>query len=256
MLLAIDIGNTNTTVGLYDGEQLKGHWRIQSDKEKTADEYGILLTQLLTHKGFSPKAVDAVIIACVLPPVLPAMERMCQSYLGAKPLVVTHELDTGIVNRYQSPRDVGADRIVNAVAAKAKYPLPAIVVDFGTATTFDCISERGEYLGGVICPGIGISLEALFARASKLPRVSLKDPGSAIGSNTAHSIQAGIVYGTVGEVDGIVRAIKQEMQGDPTVIATGGQARAIAGLCSSVDVIDELLTLDGLRMIYERNKDR
>lgn len=256
MLLAMDIGNTNTTIGLYDGESLKTHWRIQSDREKTADEYGILISQLLAHKGFDPKAISAVAIACVLPPVLPAIERMSQSYFGVKPLVVTHDLDTGITIRYQHPRDVGADRIVNAAAAKAKYPLPAIVVDLGTATTFDCISHQGEYLGGVICPGVGISLEALFARASKLPRVSLEDPGTAIGTNTVHSIQAGIIYGTAGEVDAIVRAIKKEMEGDPTVIATGGQSRAIARHCTTIDVIDELLTLDGLRLIHERNKER
>lgn len=256
MLLAVDIGNTNTTLGLYDGEALKAHWRVQSDKEKTADEYGILLAQLLAHKGYALKDVCAIAISCVLPPVLPAIERMCQSYFGVNPLVVTHEVDTGVVIRYQHPRDVGADRIVNAVAAKAKYPLPAIVVDFGTATTFDCVSAEAEYLGGVICPGIGISLEALFARASKLPRVSFQHPGSAMGTNTVHSIQAGIIYGTAGEVDGIVRALKKEMQGDPTVIATGGYARAIAAHCSTIDVIDEMLTLDGLRVIYERNKHR
>ena len=256
MLLAMDIGNTNTTIGLYDGERLKSHWRIQSDREKTADEYGILILQLLGHKGVDPKEVTAVAIACVLPPVLPTIERMTQIYFGLKPLVVTHDLDTGLVIRYQHPRDVGADRIVNAVATKAKYPLPAIVVDLGTATTFDCISKGGEYLGGAICPGVGISLEALFARASKLPRVSLEDPGSPIGTNTVQSIQAGMIYGTAGEVDAIVNAIKKEMGGDPTVIATGGQSRALAGHCTTIDVIDELLTLDGLRLVYERNKER
>ena len=256
MLLVIDIGNTNTTLGVYEGDQLKAHWRIQSDREKSADEYGVLMLQLFAHKGLDPKAVTAVAIACVLPPVLPVFERMAQSYFGVQPLVVTHDLDTGLVIRYQPPRDVGADRIVNAVAAKAKYPLPAIVVDLGTATTFDCISAEGEYLGGAICPGVGISLEALFERASKLPRVSLADPGSAIGTNTVHSIQAGIIYGTAGEVDAIVRAIKKEMQGDPIVIATGGMSQALARYCTTVDVIDELLTLDGLRLIYERNKAR
>lgn len=256
VLLALDIGNTNTTIGLFDGETLKAHWRIQSDREKTADEYGILLHQLLDHKKFDPRDVTAVAIACVLPPVLPAFVRMAESYFCVKPLVVSHDLDTGLVIRYQPPRDVGADRIVNAVAAKAKYPLPAIVVDLGTATTFDCISRDGEYLGGAICPGVGISLEALFARASKLPRVSLDDPGTAIGTNTVQSIQAGIIYGTAGEVDRIVQAIKMEMEGDPIVIATGGLSRSIAGYCTTIDVIDELLTLEGLRILYERNKDR
>ncbi|MFS8653125.1 MAG: type III pantothenate kinase [Limnochordia bacterium] len=256
MLLALDIGNTNTTVGLFDGDTLKGSWRIQSDREKTADEYGILLNQLLAYRGIDPHGITAVAIACVLPPVLPAWERVAQSYFGVKPLIISYELDTGLAIRYQPPRDVGADRIANAAAAKAKYPLPAIVVDLGTATTFDCISKDGEYLGGAICPGVGISLEALFARASKLPRVSLEDPGTPIGTNTVQSIQAGIIYGTAGEVDAIVRAIKKEMEGDPIVIATGGMSRPIAAHCATVDVIDELLTLEGVRILYERNKDR
>lgn len=256
MLLALDIGNTNTTLGLYDGDQLRGSWRIQSDREKTADEYGVLISQLLSHKKIDPKAVTAVAIACVLPPVLPAFLRMSEIYFGVKPLVVSYELDTGLIIRYQHPRDVGADRIANAVAAKEKYPLPAIVVDLGTATTFDCISKDGEYLGGAICPGIGISLEALFVRASKLPRISLEDPGTPIGTNTVQSIQAGIIYGTAGQVDGIVQAIKKEMAGDPIVIATGGLSRAVAGRCTTIDVIDDLLTLEGIRLLYERNKDR
>jgi len=256
VLLALDIGNTNTTIGLYEGDRLRCSWRIQSDREKTADEYGILLCQLLSHKKLDPKDVTGVAVACVLPPVLPAFLRMAESYFGTKAMVVTYELDTGLAIRYQPPRDVGADRIANAVAAKEKYPLPAVVVDLGTATTFDCISKDGEYLGGAICPGVGISLEALFARASKLPRVSLEDPGSVIGTNTVQSIQAGILYGTAGEVDFIVQAIKKEMEGDPIVIATGGLSRAIAGRCTTIDVIDDLLTLDGIRILYERNKDR
>lgn len=253
MLLVLDVGNTNTGVGLYDGDQLIHSWRIRSDREKTSDEHGILLTQLLAHRGVSADAVAGIAVACVLPPLLPILEQMSQDYFGTKPLFVGPEVETGLVIRYEQPRDVGADRIANAVAAKAKYPLPAIIVDFSTATTFDCISAAGEYLGGAIAPGIGVSLEALFERASKLPRVPLVDPGSPIGTNTTMSIQAGIVYGTAGEVDTIVSAIAKEMKERPTVIATGGVSRAIAPQCRTIDVVDEMLTLEGIRRIYLMN---
>jgi len=251
MLLAIDIGNTNTGIGLYDGERLAHHWRIQSDREKTSDEYGVLLAQLLSLKGLGLDVVSDIAIACVVPPALPAFERMCRVYFALDPLVIDAQTPTGLVIRYEHPRDVGADRIVNAVAAKAKYALPAVVVDFGTATTFDCISKEGEYLGGAISPGIGISLEALFERASKLPRVALEDPGSPIGTNTSMSIQAGIVYGTAGEVDTIVRAIAVQMGEKPTVIVTGGLGSAVARHCQTIDVVDDLLTLDGIRIIHD-----
>lgn len=250
MLLALDIGNTNTGIAIYEGEDLVKSWRIQTDREKTADEYGILITQLLAHHGIPRGSVSAVAIACVMPPVLPAFERMCADYFSIDPLVIDASTPMDLVIRYEHPRDVGADRIVNAVAAKAKYRLPAIVVDFGTATTFDCISREGEYLGGAISPGIGISLEALFERASKLPRISLDDPGSPIGTNTGMSIQAGIVYGTAGEVDAIVEAISAEMGERPTVIATGGLSRAIAKLSKSIDLMDDMLTLDGIRIVH------
>lgn len=251
MLLVCDIGNTNTVIGLYRESTLIDHWRIQSDREKTADEYGILITQLLSTRGHDPSAVTGVAIACVLPPVLPAFERMCQTYFGLQPFIVGPETPTDLPIAYEHPRDVGADRIANAVAAKARYPLPVIVVDFGTATTFDCISKDGVYLGGTICPGVRISLEALFQRASKLPSVTLADPGSPIGTNTAMSIQAGIIYGTAGEVEAIVTAIKAEMEGDPTVIATGGLGRTIASYCKSIDVVDDMITMEGLRLLYE-----
>lgn len=253
MLLLMDIGNTQTVIGAYQGDQLLHSWRIRTDREKSADEYSVLITQLLAQRGFDVERVNGVAIACVVPPVLPTFTRMVQSTFGLQPFVLSAATASGLTIHYEHPRDVGADRIANAIAVKEKYPLPAIVVDFGTATTFDCISREGAYLGGVICPGVEISLDALFSRASKLPRVNLEDPGSPIGTNTTMSIQAGIMYGTAGEVDAIVRAIKEHMGGDPTVIATGGLSSVIGKMCKSVDVIDETLTLEGLRIEYERS---
>lgn len=255
MLLALDVGNTNTSIGVYDQDRLLYSWRIQTDREKTADEYGILLTQFLSSKNLAPDSIDAVAMACVMPPVLSAFEQMCHTYLQRTPLIINATTDTGIVIRYEPPHNVGADRVVNAVATIAKYPLPAIVVDFGTATTFDCISKDGEYLGGAITPGIGISLEALFERASMLPRVSLETPASPIGTNTTMSIQAGIIFGTAGKVDTMVEAIAREMGEKPTVIVTGGLSRAIAQQCRTVDFVDDLLTLDGIRLVYERTRN-
>lgn len=254
MLLALDIGNTNIGIALYKGDRLAGYWRIHTDREKTADEYGLLITQLLTTKDVTPASVQAIAVACVMPPILPTVESMCQNYFNVTPLIIDARTDTGLIIRYEPPQHVGADRIVNAVAAIAKYPLPAVVVDFGTATTFDCVSRDGEYLGGAIAPGIGISLESLFERASMLPRVTLEAPGTPIGKNTIMSIQAGVVYGTAGLVDTMVHAISQEMGEKPTVIVTGGLARAIAEECRSIDIVDDLLTLDGIRLVYERKQ--
>lgn len=254
LLLAIDIGNTETVVGLYRGELLLHHWRLHSDLEKTADEYGLLLCQLFSRRGLDPSEVKGVVIASVLPPALPTFEQMAEAYFPShNRLVVDSRLDTGLIIRYDPPHDVGADRIANAVAAMHKYTLPAIVVDFGTATTFDCISKEGEYLGGAIAPGIGISLEALFERASKLPRIALHDPGSPIGRNTIESMQAGIVYGAAGQVERIVEAIQKELAATATVIATGPLSDVIARHCPSVSAVDAFLTLDGLRIIYERS---
>lgn len=253
LLLAFDVGNTETVVGLYEGEQLRHHWRLHSDLEKTADEYGILLWQLFARRGLDPNGVQGTVIASVLPPALPTFEQMAEGYFpAANRLIVDSRLDTGLVIRYEPPHDVGADRIANAVAAVHKYALPAIVVDFGTATTFDCISKEGEYLGGAIAPGVGISLEALFERASKLPRIALQDPGSPIGRNTVQSMQAGIVYGAAGQVERVVQAMQSELGAKATVIATGALSDAIARHCPSVSAVDAFLTLDGLRLIYER----
>jgi len=254
LLLAIDIGNTETVVGVYRGKELQHHWRLHSDLEKTADEYGILLRQLFAPRGLDPAQVEGTVIASVLPPALPAFERMAEAYFpAARRLVVDSRADTGLAIRYDPPHDVGADRIANAVAAMHKYPLPAIIVDFGTATTFDCVSEEGEYLGGAIAPGVGVSLEALFERASKLPRISLQDPGTPIGRNTVQCMQAGIIYGTAGQVESIVGRMQAELGKKATVVATGALCEILARYCPSVNAVDPFLTLEGLRVIYERS---
>lgn len=251
MLLLLDIGNTQTVIGLYKETSMTNHWRIHTDHQKSADEYGVLIRQLLHAGNIDAAQIKNVAIAGVVPPVLAVLTDMVERTFHVQPFVLIPEKVNDLTIKYEHPRDVGADRIANALAVKHKYPLPAIVVDFGTATTFDCISERGEYLGGVIVPGVEISLAALFNKAAKLPRVSLERPNVIIGTNTTMSIQAGIMIGTTGQIDAIVRAIEEEMQGRPTVVATGGLASLIGKHCQSVDTIDEFLTLEGLRLFFE-----
>ena len=255
MLLAIDVGNTNTVFGLYRGEDLLETWRIATRRETTGDEYGIILREFFAITGHMPADVGAIAIASVVPPTMQPLTDMCEKYFKRRPLVVGPGVKTGISIFYDNPREVGADRIVNAVAAFEKYRSAIVVVDFGTATTFDCVSERGEYLGGVIAPGIGISVEALFQRASKLPRVELVRPKHVIGKNTVHSMQSGILFGYVGLVDGIVERIRKEYKSPPRVIATGGLAHLIAAEAATIERVDENLTLDGLRILYERNQE-
>jgi len=254
MLLVFDIGNTNIVLGLYDGDTLAQHWRISTDREKTGDDYGILMYSLFSYNGMSLEAVTDVIVSSVVPPLTVPITRMIQRYFGLEALVVGVGIKTGINIRYENPREVGADRIVNAVAAHALYPGALIVIDFGTATTFDAISGDGDYLGGAIAPGIGISAEALFQRAAKLPRVELIKPPTVIARNTVASMQAGIVCGYVGLVDELSSRMKEELSSDATVIATGGLANLIARESRQIRAVEPFLTLEGLRIIHALNR--
>lgn len=254
MLLAIDVGNTNTSLGVYDGEQLVAHWRLTTARERTVDEYGVHSRNLFELAGLDFKAITAVAIASVVPPLNFTLRRMSEVYFHRTPLFVDHTTETGVPILYNPASDVGADRIVDAVAAIHKYGAPCIIVDFGTATTFDAINERGEYLGGVITPGITISSDALFARTARLPRVEIKRPSSVIGSSTVGSMQSGLYYGYAGLVDGILKRMREELGEGVRVIATGGLAPLIATGSDYIEEIDDTLTLEGLRLVYERQE--
>lgn len=253
MLLVIDIGNSNIVFGMYDGEELAHHWRVAADRNKTEDEYGMLLNSLFLSVGLSFSQVEGVIISSVVPPLNFPLERMCRKYCNKKPLVIGPGIKTGLNIKADFPREIGADRIVNAVAAIHYYGAPLIVVDFGTATTISYIDEKGQYWGGAIVPGIHVSMEAMVSRTAKLPRIELAKPASVIGRNTIASMQAGIFYGYVGQVDGIVYRMMAEQKVKAKVVATGGLAPLIANETESIDVVDANLTLKGLKLIYERN---
>lgn len=257
MLLAFDVGNTNIVLGVYKGTELINSWRFSTDKSKTSDEYGMLIYQLFQYEGLNMEEVDDVIISSVVPPLMYSLQHMAMSYFQKQAMVVGPGIKTGMNIKYDNPKQVGADRIVNAVAAYETYGGPLIIVDFGTATTFCAISEKGEYLGGTISPGIKISSEALFQHAAKLPRVELVKPGNVICKNTVSSMQSGIVYGYIGLVDYIVRRMKKELRDHPNtkVIATGGLSTLIASESDTIDEVNKMLTLEGLRIIYERNRE-
>lgn len=254
MILVVDVGNTNIVLGLYEGQSLRHHWRLSTNRSATVDEYGVMIHNLFQLAGVRAEQIEGVILSCVVPPIMNTLERLFEAYVGKQALVVGPGIKTGLNIRYENPREVGADRIVNAVAGIEQYGTPLVVVDFGTATTFDYIDASGAYLGGAIVPGIGISAEALYQRAAKLPRIELSKPKTVIGRNTVAAMQSGIIYGYAGQVDGIVKRIRQEFGVQPRVIATGGMADLIAGESETIETVDSLLTLEGLRIVYERNR--
>jgi type III pantothenate kinase len=254
MLLVIDVGNTNTSLGVYRGEELIAHWRLTTNPARTVDEYGVHARNLFELAQLDFKAIDAIAIASVVPPLNYTLKRMAEVYFQLTPLFIDETTDTGLRILYEPASDVGSDRIVDAVAAIKKYGSPCIVVDFGTATTFNAINSKGEYLGGAITPGIMISSEALFSRTAKLPRVDIKRPSRVIGSSTVTAMQSGLYYGYVGLVDGVLGKMIEEIGAQPRVIATGGLAPLIATGSKFIELVDETLTLEGLRLVYERTR--
>ena len=255
MLLAIDVGNTNMVFGLYDGDKLRGSFRISTNSERTSDELGMLIAQYYHFHDIACADTTAVVIASVVPPVMYTLINAIRKYLFVQPVIAGRDADIGIENCYANPREVGADRLVNAVSAVRKYGKPLIIVDIGTATTFDAIDENGAYQGGAIFPGLKVAMEALFLKASKLPRVDIERPKNAIGKTTVQSMQSGAVRGYVGALTGIITDIQKELGGKARVVATGGMGRMMAEYCPLIDEVDPNLTLEGLRLIYENNKD-
>lgn len=254
MILVFDVGNTNMVIGVFEKDELLYHWRVRTDVLRTSDEYGMLINSLFDYNGLDMKQVKDIVISSVVPTLMLELHWMSERYFSSKPLVVGPGIKTGLPIKYDNPREVGADRVVNAVAAYDQYGGPLIIIDFGTATTFCVISKEGEYLGGAIAPGIRVSTEALVSRAAKLPRVEIVRPKNVIGKNTVASMQAGIAFGFVGQVEGIVNRMKEEVDGTPQVVATGGLASVIAAETDCIDIIDDLLTLKGLRIIHEINR--
>ncbi len=255
VIFVFDVGNTNIVLGVYNNEELIHHWRIETNRNKTEDEYGMMIKDLFDHVHLPFSEINGIIISSVVPPIMFSLERMCQKYFHVKPLVVGPGMKTGLDIKYENPREVGADRIVNAVAAIHEYGSPLIIVDFGTATTYCYVNEHNQYMGGAIAPGIGISTEALYSKAAKLPRIEISRPEDIIGKNTVAAMQSGILFGYVGQVEGIVQRMKAQSNEKPTVVATGGLATLISQESTCIDVVDPFLTLKGLQLIYKRNME-
>ncbi|HXL42506.1 MAG TPA: type III pantothenate kinase [Gaiellaceae bacterium] len=254
MLLAVDVGNTQTVLGLFDGERLAEHWRVATEAERTGDELAALLSDLLSLRGLGFDDVSAICLSSAVPLLVRSYQELAERHIGAPLLVLGPGTRTGIPVLYDDPREVGPDRIANAVAARERYGAPCIVVDFGTSTNFDAVSAQGEYVGGVLAPGIEVSMDALFARAARLTKVDFVEPETVIGKTTVSALQSGLVYGFAGQVDGIVERIRAELGDNAPVIATGGLAELIAPHSRTIEKVDPLLTLDGLRLVWDRNR--
>ncbi|NEU32563.1 type III pantothenate kinase [bacterium LRH843] len=253
MVLVIDVGNTNIVLGIYEGKKLKYHWQLATSRHKTEDEWAMAIKALFAYENVAFDRVKGIIIASVVPTIMFTLEQMCKKYFHLKPMIIGPGIKTGLNIKYDNPKEVGADRIANSVAAIALYACPLIIVDFGTAITYCYVNAKGEYMGGAIAPGISISAEALYTHASKLPRIEVTKPVDVVGRNTVCAMQAGIFYGFVGQVEGVVNRMKMQADGEPTVIATGGIAPLIATEAKSIDIVEPFLTLQGLQMIYEKN---
>lgn len=255
MLFVLDVGNTNTVLGVFEDNTLQHEWRIKTDRYKTEDEFGMLIKSLFDYKGMSFSDIHGVIISSVVPTIMFALEKMSKDYFGLDPIIIGKE-DVGLYLKmnYPTPAEIGADRIVNAVGAIEEYGAPLIIIDFGTATTYCYINEEAEYSGGIITPGINVSMEALYTKASKLPKIEIRAPENIVGQSTVEAMKSGVFYGYIGQVDGLVNRIKQEKEGNPKVIATGGLSKLIADESATIDVVDPYLTLKGLALIYEKIK--
>lgn len=255
MIFVLDAGNTNTVLGVFKNDQLIYEWRIQTDRHQTADEFGMLIKSLFDYKNITFSDFTGVIISSVVPPILRSLEKMCKNYFNIEPLIVGRKnVDPFLKMRYPHPHEIGADRIVNAVGAIKEYGSPLIIIDFGTATTYCYINETSEYVGGLIAPGIKISMEALYSKASKLPKIEIQQPENIIGLSTVEAMQSGMFYGYIGQVDGIIKRVKKEMSIEPKIIATGGLAQLLADGSEVIDIVDHHLTLKGLYIIYQRNQ--
>ncbi|TCP22526.1 pantothenate kinase [Scopulibacillus darangshiensis] len=254
MIFVCDVGNTNIVLGVYENDELKYHWRIATSREKTEDEFAMVVKNLFHHVGLELDQVKGIIISSVVPSIMFSLERMCEKYFRQKPVIVGPGIKTGLNLKSDNPKEIGADRIVNAVAATTYYQSPIIIIDFGTATTYCFVDEKDNYIGGAIAPGINISTEALYTQASKLPRIEISKPPHIVGKNTVNAMQSGIVYGYVGQVEGIVKRMKRQAVKNPVVIATGGLAALISRETSVIDHVDTFLTLKGLHLIYKRNR--